>query len=308
MELEFVRWLYETLPAHPLLRIGPGDDAAVLALTSRHDIVVTTDLLCDGVHFQAEQTPMQLVGRKALAVNLSDLAAMAARPLAMVVSFVIPRKKSEAIARDLILGMLPLAEQFNVAIAGGDTNTWGSGLVVNVTAIGQVTDRGPLLRSTAKPGDAVLVTGELGGSLFGHHLDFLPRVQEALLLHSSYQLHSGMDISDGLLLDLTRLADASNVGAEIDLEKIPISSAARDAARHQPQPSPLERALGDGEDFELLITASLPEAERIVAHQPLTVPIRQVGRIVAGKGIWQMQPSGQPPTPLPVRGYEHVSE
>ena len=158
MELELVRWLTENLPAHPLLRIGIGDDAAVLRWPTDGDLVVTTDAVTDEVDFILAETDPRLVGHKALGVNLSDLAAMAAEPVAAVVSLVLPRKgcggrDAKELAIELYRGMLPLAEQFNVAIAGGDTNSWDGPLAISITAFGRVTERGPLTRSGAKPGD-----------------------------------------------------------------------------------------------------------------------------------------------------------
>ncbi len=166
------------------------------------------------------------IGHKALAVNLSDLAAMAAQPLAAFISVALPKAGAERLARELFEGILPLAQRHGVAIAGGDTNTWTGGLVISITALGTVTARGPLLRSGARPGDRILVTGSLGGSILGKHLDFEPRVAEALLLAERYELHAGIDVSDGLSLDLSRMAGESGCGAVLDLLQIPVAEAA----------------------------------------------------------------------------------
>ncbi len=147
MESQFIAWLRERLPRHPQLLLGPGDDAAVLRLAERSKCVVTTDMLMDGVDFVVESTQPRRIGHKALAVNLSDLAAMAARPLAAVVSVALPRQGGFDLGRELVEGMLPLAERYQVAFAGGDTNSWDGPLVISVTAIGETTDRGPLVRS-----------------------------------------------------------------------------------------------------------------------------------------------------------------
>ncbi len=151
--------------------------------------------------------------REALAVNLSDLAAMAARPLAAVIALALPRHDALRIAQELYEGLLPLAERYGVAIAGGDTNSWDAPLAVAITLLGTPGPRGPLLRSGARPGDRILVTGAFGGSILDRHFDFEPRVHEALLLASRYDLHAGIDVSDGLSLDLSRLAAASGCGA-----------------------------------------------------------------------------------------------
>ena len=153
MEGDFLRWLRERLPPHPLLKLGIGDDAALLATAGRNDLVVTTDLVADGVDFDLKVHDARRVGHKALAINLSDLAAMAAQPLAAVIALNLPRPGGQRLAVELYEGMLPLAEQFHVAIAGGDTNSWDGPLVVSVTAIGEVTASGPLRREGAQPGD-----------------------------------------------------------------------------------------------------------------------------------------------------------
>ena len=303
MEAEFFRWLRANVPSHPRLPLGLTDDAAVLSFAGTPGMVVTTDLVSDGVDFRLDEVDPRRVGRKALAVNLSDLAAMAARPVAAVIAIALPRAGSGArspleLAIELYQGLLPLAAEFDLAIAGGDTNTHEGPLVVSITAMGELTPRGPLRRSGGRPGDKLLVTGALGGSSAGHHLDFTPRVREALFLHERYQLHAGMDISDGLALDLSRLATESGCGAVVDVDQLPISAAARN------MPEPLARALGDGEDFELLLAASPEVAEAIVADQPLDCPITCIGELVADAGLWQRNANATP-TPLAPHGWQH---
>lgn len=308
VELELVRWLSENLPAHPLLRIGIGDDAAVLRWPTDGELVVTTDAITDQVDFLLAETDPRLIGHKALGVNLSDLAAMAAEPVAAVVSLVLPRNggvgfDAKGLAVELYHGMLPLAERFGVAIAGGDTNSWDGPLAISVTAFGRTTERGPLTRSGARPGDCVLVTGALGGSILGRHLSVEPRVREALLLNERYELSAGMDVSDGLALDASRLAAASGCGVALRLEAIPVSDAARSLAEHDGK-SPLEHALGDGEDFELLFTAPADVAEQMVREQPLDVPVTIIGECVAEAGLWRRDLNGTL-TPLEASGYRH---
>ena len=303
MEAEFHRWLREHVPAHLSLPLGLGDDAAVLTRAVPQDLVVTTDLLSDGVDFRLERDDPRRIGRKALAVNLSDLAAMAARPLAGVVAIALPRgggggRSALELAIVLYEGLLPLAAEFGVAIAGGDTNTHDGPLVICVTAFGEVSGRGPLTRGGGRPGDKLLVTGSLGGSIAGRHFDFTPRVREALLLHDRYELHAGMDISDGLALDLSRLAAESGCGAVVHTDRVPISEAARRL------PDALQHALGDGEDFELLLAASTDTADAIVRDQPLDCPITCVGELVTEPGLWQTMGDGQR-MPLEPKGWQH---
>jgi len=303
MEAEFHRWLREHVPAHARAPLGLSDDAALLSLAGRADLIVTTDLLSDGVDFRLENDDPRRVGRKALAVNLSDLAAMAARPLAAVVAIALPRAGCGSrtpldLAIALYEGLLPLAMEFDVALAGGDTNTHDGPLVLSVTALGQLTERGPLTRSGGRPGDKLLVTGKLGGSILGHHFDFTPRVREALLLHDRYELHAGMDISDGLALDLSRMAAESGCGAVVYADQLPLSEAA------QCLPHPPQRALGDGEDYELLLAVAVNVAEAILRDQPLDCLITCVGELVAEQGLWQSVGDGKR-TPLEPKGWQH---
>ena len=306
METEFIHWLRGRLPAHPQLLLGPGDDAAVLRLTRADGCVVTSDLLNDGVDFLLDQCDPRLVGRKALAVNLSDLAAMAARPVAAVVSLLLPRAGALPLAQQLFEGLLPLAEEFHVAVAGGDTNTWDGRLVICVTAIGEVTGDRPLRRNGALPGDELLVTGRLGGSLLGKHLHFTPRVREALTLHARYRLHAATDISDGLTLDLSNILTESGCGAVLDLEQIPLDGAAqRLAAQDAPGGSALDHALGDGEDFELILAAGPDEARRMLDDQPLETPLTRIGACTAEPGLWVRDAAGGPLRRMEPRGWRH---
>jgi len=305
MESAFIAWLRDHLPPHPLLRLGPGDDAAVLRLASERDIILTTDLLTDGVDFELSACEPSQIGRKAVAVNLSDLAAMACQPVAIVVSVALPHAGAGLLARSLYHGILELAQKFDVAVAGGDTNTWAGGLVISVTALGQVTPRGPLRRDRGQPGDHLLVTGQFGGSLLGRHFSFTPRVHAALLLHRQFELHAGIDVSDGLSLDLSRLAAASGCGAAIALETIPIAPAAVTmAAREADGRTALDHALSDGEDLELILAGPPPDAERMLDRQPLDVPLTRIGRLVEQPGLWQVTADGSL-SPLAARGFEH---
>jgi thiamine-monophosphate kinase len=307
MEAEFIRWLRCRLPESPAFGIGLGDDAALLQVPGGQ-IVATVDLLTDGVDFDLRTADPRRVGRKALAVNLSDLAAMAARPMAALIAVALPRAGAARLARELYEGLLPLAEKYGVAIAGGDTNTWNGPLVISITLLGTPLPAGPLTRSGARPGDQILVTGSLGGSLLGKHFDFEPRVQEALDLRARYPLHAGIDISDGLSLDLARLAEESRCGALVDLDRIPLAPAAHLMSQQQSDGrSALDHALGDGEDFELILAVPADAAKRLLGEQPLPVPLTGIGEFVPEPGLWQIGPGGVR-LPLAVRGYEHRGE
>jgi thiamine-monophosphate kinase len=305
MEKALIHWLRNRLPNHPLLKLGIGDDAAVLDMRDTADCVLTVDALMDGVDFELKKIDPCRAGRKALAVNLSDLAAMAAEPLAGVVALVLPKSGGLELAIKLYEGMLPLADKHGLVIAGGDTNSWDGPLVVSITLLGKVTPRGAFRRSGAKPGDRILATGAFGGSILGRHLDFEPRVAEALLLNERYALHAGIDVSDGLSLDLSRMAEESGCGAVLNLDKIPIADDARRLASQLADGStPLDHALSDGEDFELLVTVPPEEAKRILADQPLSIPLTEIGEMIPERGLWHRGQNSEK-IPLKPRGWEH---
>ena len=305
MEADLIAHLRNRLAGHPLLRLGIGDDAAVLRMAEVDDCVLTVDLLTDQVDFRLSEVDPRRVGRKALAVNLSDLAAMAAEPLAGVVALALPRQRGMELALALYEGLLPLAERYGVAIAGGDTNSWEGPLVISVTLVGKVTPRGPLQRCGALPGDRIVVTGSFGGSILGRHFDFRPRVDEALRLAERYELHAGIDCSDGLSIDLAHLAEESRCGAVVELEAVPVADDARRLAEQLADGStPLEHALSDGEDFELILAVPPEEADRMLADQPLEVPLTAIGQFIAEPGLWQADAAGNRARLVP-RGYQH---
>ncbi|MCE9526487.1 MAG: thiamine-phosphate kinase [Planctomycetales bacterium] len=305
MERDFLRRLLPRLPGHPRLLLGPGDDAALLALAKDNACVVTTDMLMDGVDFELGQCDVKRIGRKSLAVNLSDLAAMAARPVGVVISLALPRKGGEELAFQFYKGLLPLAVEFETAIAGGDTNSWDGPLVISITAIGEVIPGKEWRRSGARPGDEILVTGSFGGSILGKHFDFTPRVREALLLAEQYDIDAAMDVSDGLSLDLSRMCEASGCGAVLDLKQVPIAPAAFElASQKQDGLTPPDHALADGEDFELILAAAPEVAAKLLATQPLGVPLTSIGKFVKESGMWQETTEGTR-QPLAPRGYEH---
>src|SRR5215831_1153855 len=201
-EFAYIDWVRRLTPADPRVLIGPGDDTGGLRLTPGAPCLVTTDMLLEGSCFRLAEAGPRQVGRKAMAVNLSDIAAMAGRPVAAVVSVALPRHGGRALAEELYRGLREVADAFDTALAGGDTNSWDGPLVISVTVLGEATGRGPVTRSGARPGDWLLVTGPLGGSILGKHLDFTPRIREAQRLHAEASLRAMIDVSDGLAADV----------------------------------------------------------------------------------------------------------
>jgi len=324
VESDFVSRLIRQLPWDRRLEVPPGDDAAVLRPTPNSRPVVTVDLLTEGVDFLLQTpaaaafpppaTPRQ-VGQKAVAVSLSDLAAMAAVPEAVVVAVALPRRDGSAIAAELTAGVTAMTDAYGVTLAGGDTNAWDGPLVISVTAFGSVATGRAWRRDTARVGDLIVVTGPVGGSLLGRHLAVAPRCREAVAIAGQFAVHAAIDISDGLSLDLSRLTAASRVGAVLNLTAVPVHPDAERLAALQPAAgqTPLDHALGDGEDFELLLTMPADEAIRLVATPPGELVAGSsmrptiIGEIVAEPGLRGKTADGRQ-HPLAPQGFDHAFE
>jgi thiamine-monophosphate kinase len=257
-------------------------------------------MLLEGSCFRLAEAGGYLVGRKAMAVNLSDIAAMAGQPIAAVISVGLPRLGGRALAEELDRGLREMANAFGTAIIGGDTNSWDGPLVISVTLIGQATSGRPVRRSGARPGDWLFVTGPLGGSILGKHLTFTPRVREAQELHATTDLHAMIDVSDGLAADLNHICTESHCGAVVRADAVPISAEARQMPDGLPA---LEHALSGGEDFELVFAVAPDEGRRLLQTQPLAgVTLVHVGECTA-TGLW-LEKEGHR-LPLEPRGYVH---
>jgi thiamine-monophosphate kinase len=274
-EQAFLDWVRKTAGRSTELRVPIGDDAAVIRWDGRWDLVVTTDAIAEGSHFLAGDPP-GLVGRKALAVSLSDIAAMGAEPRFAFASAVLPRGFPTDLPRAITRGLRQLAAEHGVVLAGGDTNAHRGGIVISTTVLGRVPRGRAVTRSGARAGHVIGVTGALGGSFAkGRHLRFTPRVAEGLALARLGPPSAMMDVSDGLLLDLSRLTKMSRVGARIFADAVPVHP---DAGRERS--AALDRALSEGEDFELLFTMPRRKFEKVLAAWKLPTPITAVGEIV----------------------------
>jgi thiamine-monophosphate kinase len=297
-EFDLIARIRQAASDDPRVPLGIGDDAAVIRSAAGGEVVAAVDTLMEGVDFTFPPATPELAGRKALAVNLSDLAAMAARPLAALVAAVFPKRRGAEFAGRVMDGCLALAKEFNIALAGGDTNTWDGPLVLSVTVLGEPTARGVVRRDGAQVGDAIMVTGPLGGSLLrGRHLRFTPRVHEALALHDRFDLHAMIDVSDGVGSDLQHILDASDVGAVLDAAAIPIHP---DVQLTDDGRGLLDRTLSDGEDFELLFTVSPDDARRI---EQASLAVR-IGEIVEADTREIVMPDGAH-IALPRGGWQH---
>jgi len=308
VETDFVHWLLARIPADTRLEVPPGDDAAVLRPPAMRRTVVTVDMLMDGVDFRLgpDCSPEQ-IGHKALGVSLSDLAAMGSRPEAAVVAVALPRSGGETIARGLHAGLATLAARHDVTLAGGDTNAWDGPLVISTTLIGSVPPGRAWRRDGGRPGDLILVTGAFGGSLLGRHLAVEPRCREALEIAHRFTVHAAIDCSDGLSLDLGRMMAASGTCGIIRLADLPIHPDAVRMAADDGR-SPLDHALTDGEDFELILAMPPDSARALVAAAgtpPFELPIRIIGEVEAGSGLVGIDSQGRR-SPLEPRGYLHA--
>ncbi len=285
---------------HPSVVAGIGDDCAVLRnVDPEKYLLFTCDPVVEGVHYRAG-TPMRRVGWKAMARNLSDIAAMGGLPRWAVVSLGLRPDATVREVRQLYAGMKAVADQFGCAIVGGDTTHVKREQFVVVAMIGEVEKSHLALRSGARVGDSVFVTGRLGGSLRGKHLTFRPRIDEGRWLTAHFSIHGMIDLSDGLSSDLHRLVEAGRekIGFEIFTAEIPIASAGRGSVLS---------ALNDGEDFELLFTIDPRDvtALRTKWARRFRLELTEIGRVIRARGgVWQIDRQGHRRVLQP-GGYNH---
>lgn len=287
--IDRIKDLFATLPDNGFE--GIGDDCAVLPVGGGESLVFTTDMLAEGVHFLRTATSARELGRKSLAVNLSDVASMGARPIATLLSLSLPDDATGAWAEEFMQGYRELSQEFGVTLAGGDTTRSAAGITINVTAIGRAADTHIKRRSGARPGDVIFTAGALGASGAGparhsrgplRHPRRCPytaipgRRSPRLWLGRRHEVHAMMDISDGLASDIRHIMERSGVGAAIDTERIP---AAADAD--------IRTAACAGEDYVLLLTAECADAERLAADflARFGAPLHPVGRITDGREL-----------------------
>ncbi len=300
-EFEFIEWIRRQGEFDPeVVAVGPGDDCAVIHLGGEK-LLMTTDQVLDGVHFSLVEHGPEAAGRKSAARSLSDIAAMAGVPVAMVATVAAPKGFSQTDAEAIYLGLRTCGDEFGCPLVGGDLAAWGESpgpLQISVTILGRCDGIEPVLRSGAQVGDAICVTGKLGGAWASRrHLEFRPRIAAARILARQFAVSAMIDISDGLAGDLAHVVDASGVAAELEDLAIPIHA---DAAERK---DPLEAALFDGEDYELLFTLPENEADRLMDSNPLDVGIGRIGEITTGSGMTLLRDGKR--EKLDPRGWEH---
>jgi thiamine-monophosphate kinase len=293
---------------------GIGDDAAILCIPPGHEALVTTDFTLEGVHFRREWHPPEVVGRRCLTRGLSDIAAMGGVPISAFLSLALPPNTRQAWVDKFLKGLLALADEFQITLGGGDTAESPAGILADIVVVGSVPKGRALLRSTARVGDEVYVTGELGGSTaalellfrgaklaakdFPRHFRPTPRVEVGERLREHSWASAMIDTSDGLSTDLAHICEESSVGAELFSEDIPRAKVGR-----PPRPVELRLALDGGEDYELLFTASVrkPVPSRIAG-----VPITKIGRIIRGSRMFLVDEKGRR-RELKPGGWQHFS-
>jgi thiamine-monophosphate kinase len=269
---------------------GSGDDCAVLSYDKKSYQLFTCDMILEGVDFTLKDKP-RLIGRKALAVQVSDIAACAGVPRHCLVSIGLSPKTTVKFMDDLLKGMLEIAGEHKINIVGGDLSR-SPKLTIDVSMLGVVEKKYLLLRRGSKPGDMIFVTGPLGGSIRGKHLNFTPRVKEARYLAKNFRVHSMIDISDGLLQDLGHILRQSGVGALLYEELIPVNRG-----------SNLNEVFSMGEDFELLFTLPREQARKLATKKPgVFLPI---GEVVSAPGVLNLVNINGRVRPLKSKGYTH---
>ncbi len=305
-EFSLIERIREFFPRTGKVLAGIGEDTAVFPCDQRHYSLLTVDTVVDGVDFRLKKVRPEQAGWKALAVSLSDIAAMGGLPLYALVSLGLPGNMDYPFIRRFYAGMKRLSKIFNVSVVGGDLSR-SKVFFASVTLLGKVEKRKVCLRSKAKAGDFIFVTGSLGGSILGKHLSFMPRLRESRFLVRNFSVHAMIDISDGLLQDLGHILEESGKGALVFGNRIPVS---RDAFRllRRKKRSPLHSALCDGEDFELLFTLSPTEAKKMLKLRSglLGTPVSCIGKITKERGVrLQMGENSTARGIISCQGYEH---
>lgn len=331
-EFGLLQRIRRKVPARSVnIPVGIGDDAAVLRIPPRRELIITTDMLVEAVDFDPAYGSFRQIGYKALAANLSDVAAMGGRPFAFLVGLAVPGRTPVRAVDEIYSGMLSLARRHRVRLIGGDTSASPKGMLIAVTVLGEVEPGRAVTRSGARVGDRIYVTGTLGDSRAGleilkrrkrrkgsippaiesyltrRHFFPLPQVAFGRLLGRRGWATAMIDLSDGLASDLRHLCEAGRVGARLESERLPISAALAAYARRRGRSAP-DYAIRGGEDFELLFAVREKDSAAVeAAAKRMALPVTPIGVIVSKRRGISMIEKGGREVPLTLRSYEHFT-
>lgn len=271
--------------------VGSGDDCAVLKFDQKNYQLFTCDMIVENVDFTLKDNPY-LIGRKSIAISISDIASSCGLPRHCLISLGFPKNTPIKFLDQLFKGMLDICKEYSINIVGGDLSS-SNKVVIDVSMIGLVKKKYLSLRNMAKPGDLIFVTGELGGSISGKHFKFTPRVREAQFLSGNFKINAMIDISDGLANDLGHILSQSRVGALICEDLIPLSA----------QASGLSDALNSGEDFELVFTMPQKDAKKLLRRR--IINFRLIGEILDKKYGFKLAYSSGKIRDIKTKGFTH---
>ncbi|MBI5327447.1 MAG: thiamine-phosphate kinase [Deltaproteobacteria bacterium] len=329
-ELALIKKLAEQFAtSHPRVIKGIGDDASVTIQDESQYLLCTTDTLVEDIHFSLKHTPFYNLGRKAVSISLSDIAAMGGTPTFLLVSIILPASVTIDFVNLLYRGIKEKAEEFDVKLIGGNTSSSPDKIIISTTMLGEVFKDRVILREGASVGDNIYVTGRLGDSALGMkiwkekgdniitdpflkdavmaHIDPCPRVREGIKIAEKKLATAMIDISDGLISDLRHIAEQSAVGAKVWVEKVPVSTGLKRWILDHPQDIML--ALNGGEDYELLFTASDKDAPKLeTVSRELDIAITHIGEIAPKiNGVNVLNEKGEALN-LAIEGFEHFKQ
>ena len=333
-ESEIISRIRRRAVASPDVIVPIGDDAAVMEFGSADDLIACCDLMIEGVHFRTSWATPRLIGRKAMAVTLSDVAAMGGSPRFAMISVALPAGKSSEFVDELFSGIFEMAEASRVSIIGGDTSSSPDSLFIDTIALGRCARGRAITRAGARPGDRVFVTGSLGASIFGlmllergfrlndnsqndteevlarhaallKHLAPAPRLEFGRAIGEAGLANAMIDISDGLSTDLSHILEESRCGAILRADALPVADSVIHLASGDSEINPLDLALHSGEEYELLFTSPPEDRDGIIELSGATgLPVTEIGEIVTGEGL-HIERNGALELAKP-RGYEHL--
>lgn len=329
-EFALIARLTQPETSHPDVRLGVGDDTAILAMSPGYELLATCDAQVEGQHFLRESATPEQIGRRALAVNLSDIAAMGGEPLFALVSLLLPETLEVAFLDELYIGLREECRTFGVVLVGGNIARARADLVIDITLLGRIQVGMALRRDGARAGDVLLVTGSLGAAAAGLALlnrpaipvlpavratvsqayhQPVPRVREGQTLAAAGGVTAMLDVSDGLSGDVAHICERSGVGVIVWEAALPITNATRAVAAQIGRPAE-ELALHGGDDYELLFTAAPSSVPHLIAtvREATGTPVTPIGRITTPATGIQLERIDGTLLPLPSQSWDHLRE